>query len=133
MVDKHFGFQMFWNNHEYFMPSDRKKVTDTVVELFAREFFLSINKYDMWKNASEHDKKELIKRFKYAIQPCMFGFTKTSTGVKHLSYTTLRHAQDENSGCGGGVIPEKYWEKEVTIFWEEDLTDYFDEEKGDYV
>lgn len=133
MADTHFGFQMFWNNHDYFMVTDRKKVTNTMAELFAKEFFLHINRYSIWKNASEHDKAELLKRFKYAIQPCMFKITKTSTGVKHLSYTTLRHAQDENSGCGGGVIPEKYWENDVTMFWEDDLTEYFDEEKGEFV
>lgn len=129
MDNKHFGFQMFWNNHDYFMPSDRKKVTEGVVELFAREFFLSIGKYDVWKSATEHDKAELLKRFKYAIRPCVFEIKKTSTGNKYLYYQTLRHAQDESSGCGGGTIPEKYWCAEVTIFYEEDLTVYFDEEE----
>lgn len=133
MADKHFGFQMFWNNHDYFMESERKKITDTVAELFAREVFLRLGKYELWQKASDSDKAELIKRFKYAIQPCVFEIKKTSTGVKYLAYTTLRHAQDENSGCGGGTLPEKYWEEQLTIFWEEDLTTYFDEEKGEYV
>ena len=127
MADKHFGFQMFWNNHDYFMETDRKKITDAVAELFAREFFLTIGKYEMWKTISDGDKAELLKRFKYAIQPCVFEITKTSTGVKFLDYKTLRHAQDESSSCGGGGIPEQYWEDQVTVFWEEDLTEYFDE------
>lgn len=129
MADKHFGFQMFWNNHDYFMESERKRVTDTVAELFAREFFLIANKYDKWKNASPNDRAEVIKRFKYAIEPCVFEITKTSTGVKCLNYKTLRHAQDESSSRGGGSIPEQYWEEQVTIFWEEDLTEYFNEEE----
>lgn len=127
MADKHFGFQMFWNNHEYFMPSDRKKVTDTVADIFAREHFLRIGKYDKWCNATPSDREEVIKRFKYAIRPCVFEIKKTTTGVKYLSYRTLNHAQDENSSCGGGTIPEKFWGDQVTVFYEEDVTVYLDE------
>lgn len=133
MAEKHFGFQLFWNNHDYFMPSDRKKVTDTVANLFATEYFLRIGKYNNWFSATPSDKEEIIKRFKYAIHPCVFEIKKTSTGNKYLYYQTLRHSQDENSSCGGGTIPEKYWGEEVTIFYEEDVTVYFDEEKGEYV
>lgn len=123
MTDKHYGFQMFWNNHDYFMETDRKKVTNAVAELFAKEFFLRIGKYELWQKASDIDRAELLKRFKYAIQPCVFEITKSSTGVKFLDYKTLRHAQDESSSCGGGGIPERYWEEQVTVFWEEDLVE----------
>ena len=127
--NKHFGFQMFWNNHDYFMPSDRKRVTDTVAELFAKEFFLRINKYKDWKEASSEVRKVILNRFKDAIRPCVFGISKTSTGSEFLDYKTLRHAQDESSSCGGGTIPKKYWEEQITVFFEEDLTEYFDEEE----
>lgn len=127
MADKHFGFQLFWNNHEYFMPSDRKKITDTVAEIFAGEHFLRIGKYSKWSNATPSDRAEVIKRFKYAIQPCVFEINGTCPGKMYLFYRTLRHAQDENSSCGGGTIPEKYWGDEVTIFFEEDVTIYLDE------
>ena len=70
---------------------------------------------------------EVIKRFKYAIQPCVFEINGTYPDKMYLFYRTLRHAQDENSSCGGGTIPEKYWGDEVTIFFEEDVTIYLDE------
>lgn len=125
MDEKHFGLHLFWGNHYYFMETDRKNVNDAVSELFAREMFLKHNKYDVWERASVADKQKMVKMLKSSIQPCVFEIKETSTKVKYLSYLTLEHAQDENSSRGGGSIPEKYWEKEVTIFWEEDLTEYF--------
>ena len=119
MANKHFGFHMFANNHDYFLETDRKKVTDKVAVIFIREILA--HRMSVWQNAAEQEKLDTIKNTKPRIRPCSFEIKKTSTGTKYLDYSLLRHANDINSRCGGGTIPEKYWIDDVTIFWEDDL------------
>ena len=119
MANTHFGFHMFANNHDYFLETDRKNVTDKVAFIFIREILA--NRMSRWQNATEQEKLDTIKNTKPRINPCSFEIKKTSTGAKYLAYNLLRHSNDENSRYGGGTIPEKYWVDEVTVFWEDDI------------
>lgn len=131
MADKHFGFILFIGNgtyqHNFIMESDRKNITNRVAELFVREALLQQGKYERWENATAEERASAIKVTKYRIRPVAFEIKRNTAG-RWLDYSYLKRALDDSATWGGGGIPEKYWEKELTIFWEEDLTEYFEYE-----
>ena len=122
MECKHFGMMMWSGNHHYIMETERERVTNKVAELFCKEILLRNNSYQIWEQASEEVRELTIKHTRTRIEPVVFEIVNGK--VRYLSYTILRKALDENSGRGGGTLPEKYWENELTIFWEEDLEEY---------
>lgn len=122
MECKHFGMMVWSGNHHYIMETERERITNKVAELFCKEILLRNNSYQVWEQASDEVKNLTIKHTKTKIEPVMFKIVNGK--VRYLSYTILRKPLDENSGRGGGTLPEKYWDKELTIFWEEDLEEY---------
>ena len=125
---REFGFMLFAFQHNFILATNRKNITDNMAEIFVKRALLKKGRYAAWQNATEKERQETIKNTKWRIQPVSFEI-KGNTAGKYLSYSILKHAQDDSATRGGGTIPESYWADELTIFSEEDLVkdiqDYF--------
>lgn len=116
MADIHKGFAWFFRNHDYIMESDRKNVTKKVAEVFLREHLArvgSITFDELVGIAGQEEVDKCLKKIQYEVNPVEFEIRTLSTGARYLNIQTTNY-------CSCHTVPEKGWEKDITIFWEED-------------